>query len=355
VAQVRPALVAALAVLSSCGGGDASQRSERRAEPPRAEVIATGLDVPWEIAFLPDGRALISERPGRVLSFDGDTRELAEIPVEAVGEGGLLGLAIDPAFERNAFVYLYRTTDRGNEIVRYRLAQDRLEEQATLVRGIAAAAIHDGGRLRFGPDERLYASTGDAARPDLAQDAASLNGKLLRLSPEQYRGAGGRPEVFSLGHRNVQGFDWQPGSDRLYASEHGAIGNDEVNLVRRGANHGWPRVEGEDHGDFAAPLAVYADSIAPSGATFVRGRQSAWRGDFLVACLGGEQLRRLRFDGERVTLDEALYETEFGRLRSVVEGADGALYLLTNNTDGRGSPRVGDDRLLRIVPPGATG
>jgi aldose sugar dehydrogenase len=282
--------------------------------------------------------------------FDGDTRQLGEIPVEAIGEGGLLGLAIDPAFDRNGFVYLYRTTDRGNEVARYRLTDDRLEEQATVLTGIAAAPIHDGGRLRFGPDERLYISTGDAAQPELAQDPNSLNGKLLRLTPDQFRGAGGRPEVLSLGHRNVQGFDWRPGTGRLHASEHGASGNDEINLIRRGANYGWPRVEGEDHGDFTAPLAVYDPAIAPSGATFVHGERSAWRGDFLVACLGGEQLRRLRFDGDRVTRDEALYDGDFGRLRSVVEGPDGALYVLTNNTDGRGSPREGDDRLLRITP-----
>jgi glucose/arabinose dehydrogenase len=343
-------LVAALlvAAVSACGGNgdDATERPD----VPRAETVATGLDVPWEIAFLPDGRALITERPGRVLSFDGETSALAEIPVAATGEGGLLGLAIDPAFDGNGFVYLYRTTERGNEVARYRLTDAGLQEEATLVTGIAAAPIHDGGRLRFGPDRRLYISTGDAAQPDLAQDPNSLNGKLLRLAPEQYRGAGGRPEVVSLGHRNVQGFDWEPGSGRLYASEHGPSGNDEINLIRQGANYGWPRVEGSDHGEFTAPLVVYEDAIAPSGATFVRAGDSAWRGDFLVAALGGEQLRRLRFDDERVTRDEALYEGDFGRLRSVVEGPDGALYVLTNNTDGRGSPRDGDDRILRLEP-----
>jgi aldose sugar dehydrogenase len=340
------ALVAVLLAFSACGGDDEPEPPDA----PRAETIATGLDVPWEIGFLPDGRALITERPGRVLVFDGETRALAEIPVAATGEAGLLGLAIDPAFDENGFVYLYRTTDRGNEVARYRLTGDALQEEATLVGGIAAAPIHDGGRLRFGPDDRLYISTGDAAQPELAQDANSLNGKILRLSPEQYRGAGGRPEVVSLGHRNVQGFDWQPGTGRLYASEHGPSGNDEVNLIRAGANYGWPAVEGEDHGDFAAPLAVYDPAIAPSGATFARSEESAWRGDFLVACLGGEQLRRLRFDDDRVTRDEALYDGDFGRLRSVVEGPDGALYVLTNNTDGRGSAQEGDDRLLRIVP-----
>jgi glucose/arabinose dehydrogenase len=344
----RVAIAVLLVAVSACGDDDAPPEPESGA--PRAETVATGLDVPWEIAFLPDGGALITERPGRVLAFDGSTRTLAEIPVEAIGEGGLLGLAIDPAFADNGFVYLYRTTERGNEVARYRLAGDRLEEQATVLSGIAAAPIHDGGRLRFGPDDRLYVSTGDAAQPELAQDPASLNGKLLRLAPEQYRGAGGRPEVVSLGHRNVQGFDWQPGSGQLYASEHGASGNDEINLIRAGANYGWPLVEGSEHDEFTAPLAVYDPAIAPSGATFVRNERSPWHGDFLVASLGGEQLRRLRFDGERVTRDEALFDDDFGRLRSVVEGPDGALYLLTNNTDGRGSPREGDDRLLRIAP-----
>jgi aldose sugar dehydrogenase len=232
--RIAPLVALLLLAVSACGGSD--DDAPDRPDPPRAETVATGLDVPWEIAFLPDGRALITERPGRVLSFDGDTRALAEIPVAAIGEGGLLGLAVDPAFAQNGFVYLYRTTERGNEVARYRLTDAGLEEQATLVSGIAAAPIHDGGRLRFGPDERLYISTGDAAQPELAQDPNSLNGKILRLSPEQYRGAGGRPEVVSLGHRNVQGFDWQPGTGRLYASEHGPSGNDEMNLIRAGAN-----------------------------------------------------------------------------------------------------------------------
>lgn len=316
------------------------------------ETVAEGLEVPWEIAFLPDGRALITERPGRVRLLDTE-ETLAEVSVDHVGEGGLLGLAVDPEFQDNGFVYLYRTVGAGNEVARYRLSDDRLREEATIVSGIAAAPIHDGGRLRFGPDGDLYITTGDAGQPDVAQDPQSLNGKVLRLSAARARSEGGRPEVFSLGHRNPQGLDWQPGSDRLYASEHGPEGDDEVNLLREGSNYGWPRVQGADHGGFREPLAVYEQSIAPSGATFVRASGSAWTGDFLVASLVGEQMRRLRFDGDRVTLDEPLFEGEYGRLRSVVEGPDGFLYVLTNNTDGRGSPREGDDRVLRIEPPAA--
>jgi glucose/arabinose dehydrogenase len=160
--------------------------------------------------------------------------------------------------------------------------------------------------------------------------------------------------VFSLGHRNPQGFDWRPGTDELVASEHGPEGNDEINLLSEGDNYGWPEVVGRDHGDFRAPAVVYEDTIAPSGATFVSRPRSAWSGDFMVAALAGEQIRRLTFDADgAVTRDEGLFEDDFGRLRTVVEGPDGALYVLTSNLDGRGAPRDGDDRVLRIVPPGA--
>jgi glucose/arabinose dehydrogenase len=175
---------------------------------------------------------------------------------------------------------------------------------------------------------------------------------MLVMDAQAARGEGGRPGVFSLGHRNPQGFDWHPESGALVASEHGPDGDDEVNLLRRGANYGWPEVQGEDHVDFEAPVAVYDDAIAPSGATFVSRPGSAWSGDFLVAALVGEQIRRLRLDAEgRVTRDEAMFGGDFGRLRTVVEGPDGALYALTSNRDGRGAPREGDDHVLRIVPP----
>jgi glucose/arabinose dehydrogenase len=299
----------------------------------------------------------VTERPGRVRLVSRDRRlrdePVAEVDVDEIGEGGLLGLAIDPDFERNRFVYLYRTANGGNEVARYRFEDGPLEEDAVVARGIRAAAIHDGGRLRFGPDGDLYFSAGDAGDSSLAQDRGSLNGKVLRLSPRQYRGGGGRPQVFSLGHRNPQGFDWQPRTGRFVEDEHGDLGNDEVNFLRRGANFGWPEAQGEDHDGFAAPVAVYSDAIAPSGATFVRGRGSEWTGNYLIAALVGEQVRRLSFDRGRVTRNEALFQGDFGRLRTVVEGPDGALYVLTSNRDGRGSPQDGDDRILRIVPPAA--
>jgi glucose/arabinose dehydrogenase len=173
------------------------------------------------------------------------------------------------------------------------------------------------------------------------------------MEPEAFRGAGGQPDLVSLGHRNPQGFDWNPRNGRLVASEHGPDANDEVNLIKEGANYGWPEATGEAHGEFTAPVAVYPESIAPSGASFVKLPDSEWSGDFLIACLVGEQIRRVRLGPDGVTIDEALFEGELGRLRTIVEGPDGALYALTSNQDGRGTPRKGDDRVLRIVPPSA--
>ena len=377
--RLTPAVAAAFvtaAIAAGCGGDDEGAESDRAAPPPaetsaqrapadradeplradgqaQLETVATGLEAPWEIAFLPDRRALITERPGRVrlLESDGTLRPepVAEVDVSAVGESGLLGLAVDPEFRANRLVYLYRTTDSGNEVARYVLEGDALTEEATIVDGIEAGVIHDGGRIHFGPDGLLYISTGETGDGALAQDPDSLNGKILRL--REFRGGGGEPEIVSLGHRNVQGFDWDA-RDRMYATEFGPDADDEVNFIREGSNYGWPEAQGKEGGEGFEPAVVnYEDVIAPSGATFVSMPGSAWSGDFLFANLVGEQLRRVELDGTRAGEDEALFEGDLGRLRTVVEGPDGALYALTNNTDGRGSPREGDDRVVRILPP----
>jgi len=360
--RLAPILPLALA-LAACGGsaadgartaGSSADGARTAGSTPAVSEVATGLRVPWDIAFLPGGAALITERPGRVLLLTAQrvVRPVAGIPVVTGGEDGLLGLALDPAFARTRLVYVFLTTRSGNVVRRYRYSGGRFAFQRTIVHGIRAAVDHDGGRLRFGPDRRLYISTGDAIHPTLAQDHAALNGKILRLGLRAARGRGGRPQIVSLGHRNPQGFDWQPGTGRLYEDEHGQTGNDEINLIRRGANYGWPLLQGgARRTGFAAPLATYTPSIAPSGATFVRRAGSAWTGDYLVAALRGQQIRRLRLSGSRVLANEAPFAGRFGRFRTVVEGPDGALYALTNNTDGRGSPRPGDDRVLRIVPP----
>jgi glucose/arabinose dehydrogenase len=327
----------------------------------KVATVATGLHIPWEIAFMPDGSALVTERPGtvRLLTAGGrlNRQPVAQLQVSSQGEGGLLGLALDPNFDRNRYVYLYFTAPDEMRLERWKLAGDRLRRQASLVTGIKSGQVHDSGRIAFGPDRRLYVATGDAGEPALAQDPASLNGKFLALSPHQYRGVGGRPQIISSGHRNPQGFDWQMGTNRLFATEHGPSGfdgpegYDEINEIVKGRDYGWPTVIGTGNPGFTDPIQLYQAPIAPSGATFVKRPGSSWRGSFIFACLRGQELRRLVLNGNTVVSDEALFTGRYGRLRTVVEGPGAALYVLTSNTDGRGIARPGDDRILRITPP----
>ena len=335
------------------------------AAAPHVETVATGLAIPWEIAFLPDGRALVTERPGQVRMLGRRGRlhraPVARVPVSAIGEGGLLGLAVDPGFAANRRVYLYYTTAAGMRLERRRLRHGRLVPEASLVNGIQAGRLHDSGRIGFGPDRRLYVSTGDAGDGTLAQDPASRNGKLLALTPAQYHGPGpAAPQVVAIGLRNSQGFDWEPGTGRLVATDHGPTGfdgpegYDEVNEIVPGGNYGWPLVIGDATGGgrFVAPLRVYRAPLAPSGATFVSRPGSRWTGDFVFAALRGAQLRRLVLRDGRIVRERGLFAGRFGRLRTVVEGPRGCLYVLTSNRDGRGLPARRDDRILRIRPPG---
>ncbi|WP_205698573.1 PQQ-dependent sugar dehydrogenase [Conexibacter sp. SYSU D00693] len=332
-----------------------------RGSEPRVEVLTRGLTVPWDIAFLPDGRALVTERPGRIRLLSARGRQIrvaGRVAVSAQGEGGLLGIAVDPDFARGKrFVYVYATTASGMQVQRLRLQGSTLRRSGVVLGGIRAGSIHDSGRLAFGPDKRLYVLTGDAGQGELAQRDGSLNGRVLRLSPAQFRSRTSRPTVVSKGHRNPQGLDWQPGSGRLFTTEHGPSGfdgpssDDEVNVIRRGANYGWPRVRGADHGRFAAPAWVWSATVAPSGANFVSRGGSAWTGDLLVATLRGQRLIRLDVDGNEVTAEHPLLAGTYGRLRAVVEAPDGTFWITTSNRDGRGSPAGDDDRILRLVPP----
>lgn len=332
----------------------------------RVEVVATGLEVPWSLAFAPDGRWFVAERPGRVRIVENGRLlpqpALVLDDVVAQGESGLMGLALHPEFARTRWVYLVYTGRAAggavNRLVRYREAAGTLAEPAVLLDGLAAASIHDGARLRFGPDGHLYLTMGDAAVPGFAQDLASLNGKILRLTDE-----GTTPRdnpfaspVYSYGHRNPQGLDWHPLTGDLWATEHGAIGNDEVNRIEPGRNYGWPEIEGDRaRPGMERPVLFFTPSIAPSGASFYPGtRLAGFRHDFFFATLRGEHLHRVRFDPgdlRRVVADERLLEGRFGRLREVIAGPDGALYFTTSNRDGRGRPAAEDDRILRIVPP----
>jgi glucose/arabinose dehydrogenase len=332
-------------------------------DQPTVRIVATGLEIPWDIAFLPDGGALVTERPGRVRLLDSSghlqAEPVARIPVSTQGEGGLLGIALDPEFASNGDVYLYYTTAEGMRLERWHWTGTALVRETTLVDDIRAGQVHDSGRIAFGPDGLLYLATGDAGKPALAQDPTSLNGKFLTLTPEQYRGTGiVRPSILALGLRNPQGFDWQPGTGALFANDHGPSGFDgpegfdEVDQIVPGGNYGWPKAISfaTGGGKYRAPLEVYRQPIAPSGATFLR-QPSLWTGSYVLAGLRGQTLRRLELSDGRVVIDEPLLTYEYGRLRTVKEGPDGCIYVLTSNRDGRGKPVAADDRILCVTPP----
>ena len=321
-------------------------------------VIATDLEVPWGISFLPNGEALFTERDsGRLLrmSAAGDVEEVQTLPTRGYGEGGSLGLAVSPDYERDGYVYAYYTTDIDNRVVRFRLG----EEPEPILTGIPFNSYHDGGRIAFGPDGMLYIATGDAGDPSSSQDRDSLAGKILRLTPD-----GGIPEdnpfpsspVYSYGHRNVEGLAWDE-EGRLFASEFGQDAFDEVNLIRPGENYGWPYVEGEggEGEGYVDPIVVWSTSEAsPSGAEVLKnGAIPQWEGDLFVAALRGERLWKLELgpDGNVVGQDQLLRD-DFGRIRNVVQAPDGSLWVTTSNRDGRGDPAPQDDRILRLAPAG---
>lgn len=301
------------------------------AGPVRLAVseVATGLDTVWSLAWDPSGTLWYTERPGRLTRLGEASRPVAGV-VEG-GEGGLMGLEIDD----QGRIFLMYTGATDNRVVRLEPGGN----QTVLVEGIAKAEIHNGGRLRFGPTGDLFAATGDAGRPELAPDPASLNGKVLRLDPDA-----GAPEVHSRGHRNVQGL-CVAGDGRLFATEHGPDRGDEINVLVPGFDGGWPATVGTG-------IQNYTPPIAPSGcAVYEANLIPGWRGSLLFTTLRGQDLRRLTFaaDGS-VSGEEVLFDGELGRLRDVRVGPDGAVYLATSNRDGRGSPGESDDRILRIAP-----
>ncbi len=339
----------------------------------RAEPYVGGLETPWSLAFTPDGRLLIAERPGRIRVVRNgklDPRPLAVLSeVVETSEGGLLGMCLHPDFKRTGWLYVAYTYENPRltvKVVRYRETANGLAEPKTIVDRIEGGANHDGCRIKFGPDGKLYVTTGERYRKELAQDMSSLNGKTLRLNDDgtvpkdnPFVGRPGvRPEIWSYGHRNAQGIDWQPGTGLQFQTEHGPSGSDapgggdEVNIVEKGKDYGWPKVHHrQTMPGTVPPLLEYTPAVAPCGGAFYTGdKVPQFKDDFFFANLRGECLIRVELDGRRVVNQERLFSGRLGRLRDVVSGPDGYLYFCSSNRDGRGSPRSGDDRVYRLVP-----
>jgi glucose/arabinose dehydrogenase len=317
-------------------------------------IVAQNLDVPWAIDIAPDGRLFFTERAGAIRVIENGTLLPGEmrVSVEQEGEAGLMGLALHPDFAENHLMYVYHTYSDGsavyNKVVAFTERDNQIIESKTIIDGIPAADRNDGGRIKFGPDGMLYVATGDAKQPELAQDAGSLAGKILRINPDGSIPADnpfeGSP-VYSYGHRNVQGLAWDM-QGSLYASEHGESENDEINLIRPGENYGWP-IEECDAMRFEAPVVCFSPAIAPGGMAIAHSDALGYQGDAIVAALKAKQLRLVALEGS----DSTNILTSYGRIRDVVEAPDGSLYVLTSNRDGRGIPEAGDDKILRVSQP----
>lgn len=324
-------------------------------ELPLATYVAKGLEIPWSLDFLPDGSLIFTERPGRVklINAGGGTEPetlLVINEVEHFGEGGLLGIELHPDFASNSFVYVYYTYgmngELANKVVRFTKKDKSLVEPLTIIDGIPGSSIHNGGRIKFGPDGLLYITAGDASISSLAQDTNSLAGKILRLNDDgRIPESNPFPEspIYSYGHRNPQGLVWND-EGRLFATEHGSSARDEVNIIDAGKNYGWPTIRGEETAEGLENPLIHSgeDTWAPSGVAYLDG-------SLYFGGLRGQSLYEVPLYEETITINHHL-QGNFGRLRDVVVGPDGFLYILTNNRDGRGIPSAEDDQIIRIYP-----
>jgi len=337
----------------------------------KVETVVGGLEVPWSIVWAPDGRMIFTERPGRVRVFEkGALRQkplFVVTDVEQTGETGLMSVALHPQFSTNQFIYLsygYGSGGSRVRVVRYRETPEGFVDRKLIIEDIPAAQFHAGCRIRFGPDGKLYITTGDATKRELAQKLDSIAGKTLRVNddgtvPQDNPFVGqknARPEIWSLGHRNAQGMDWQPDSNLMFQTEHGPSGfdgpggGDEVNIVEKGKNYGWPIIHHtQTREGLESPLLEYTPACAPASGMFYRGSAfPKFKGNFFFGCLRGEMLIRVVLDGRKVLGQEGIIK-EYGRIRDVAEGPDGAIYFSTSNRDGRGKPANDDDRIIRLV------
>ncbi|MEK3912373.1 sorbosone dehydrogenase family protein [Paenibacillus sp. FSL H7-0331] len=343
--------------------------------PYTQEVFASKLNVPWDMDIAPDGRIFFTERGGIIRVID--KGKLMEQPVYRFekpflqeGESGLLGLVLDKDFATNHAMYVYHTYEEGggtrNQVLRMIESNNRLQLDKVIIDKLPGARTHDGGRVKIGPDGMLYITSGDAGQSSIAQDLSQLGGKILRIHPD-----GTIPRdnpfpdspVYSLGHRNPQGLAWHPVTGKLFSTEHGQSAHDEFNLIDPGANYGWPLIEGDESevadkdksklgpGTLKLPLVHSGNETwAPSGITFVT--KGPWKGNLLAANLRGAQLLRVVLGSDQQSIQqlEPLLKNELGRIRNVMEGPDGSIYIMTNNRDGRGTPGAADDQIIRLKP-----
>ncbi|WP_343101960.1 PQQ-dependent sugar dehydrogenase [Romboutsia sp. MSSM.1001216sp_RTP31141st1_G3_RTP31141_220114] len=333
--------------------------------PYEIEVIAENLYVPWAIDISNEGNIYFTERSGAVRIIENGKLNPQPLitfssPFVSQGEGGLMGIALDPNFSNNHYIYVMHSYLEANQIYNriVRLVENNniASIDQIILDKIPGGSIHNGGRIKIGPDQKLYITTGDAGNPALAQDPTSTAGKILRIELD-----GSIPKdnpiinspIYSLGHRNPQGLAWNS-KNVLYASEHGQSAHDEINIIQPGANYGWPIVQGDEESTEVItqkPL-IHSGEVtwAPSGMTFVN--QGPWEGELLVATLRGQQLLGVSLNrkGTVVKNVESWLKNEYGRLREVVQGKDGSIYLATSNKDGRGNPDINDDRIFRLTP-----
>jgi len=354
-------------LLAGCGGGRGGpgETLHLGGAPTLTDtVVQSGLSVPWDLAFAPDGRLFVTERMGTILMFESgkpNAKKLGSMrvpDVHSMGEAGLMGITLDPSFATNRLLYVCASRMDGghwrNQILRYTASADTVAFDGYVIRtGILAASIHDGCRLAFGSDGKLWATMGENGNGRLAQDPNTLNGKILRMNTDGtvpddnpiLPGATTRTYAYSMGHRNPQGLAVQPGTNVVFEVEHGATTNDEINILSPGKNYGWPEQEGVGGTarGFADPIWTSGTvTYATSGAAFVTGaRWGSWSGSLFIATLQEQDLRRFEVKGTTVVPKEVLYDQKYGRLRSIVLGPDGALYLTTSNGSG--------DRIVRVA------
>ena len=338
------------------------------------ETVASGLEVPWAFAWLPNNDMLFTERKGQVRLIEGGKLRAEPVfivpDVEPSGESGLMDITLHPDFSNNSFVYLGYAYDQNGKrvkVVRYKYTNNTFAEPKIIIENIPGAPNHAGMRARFGPDQKLYVATGDSTEWDLAQKLDSLAGKTLRLNddgtlPEDnpfVKTPGARPEIWTYGHRNPQGMAWQPGSGLMFQTEHGpssfegkGSGGDEVNIVEAGKNYGWAEIHhNQIRPGMVSPLLEYSPACAPASGMFYDGSQfPAFKGNFFFGCLAGKRIIRVVLDGRNVASQENILEGSYGRIREMEQGPDGYIYFSTSNRDGRGSPANNDDRIMRIVP-----